>query len=168
MASRPSASTATPHTESVWPWRVGSSRPVSTSHTFSVRSQEAETARRPSSLIVTPRTRPVCPWSVRSFSSRAYIPQLQRMVIRSRDGAPPVPSHRHAIDPVCVAFESSEFAPCFHIPHFQRVVPRSGDGAPPVCRYRHPTNHACMAFEGAEFAPCFHIPHLQRGVTRSG
>ena len=55
-ARRPSPLNATPLTESVWPWRVRSSRPLSTSHTFSVLSEEAETARRPSSLKPTPMT----------------------------------------------------------------------------------------------------------------
>jgi hypothetical protein len=52
----PSPLNATPLTAAVWPFRVRSSRPLSTSHTFSVLSSDAETARRPSPLNATPLT----------------------------------------------------------------------------------------------------------------
>ena len=46
--------------------KVASSRPLSTSHTFSVWSSDAETARRPSALTATPLTELVWPSRVRS------------------------------------------------------------------------------------------------------
>jgi hypothetical protein len=49
---RPSASTAMPRTMSEWPFKVRSSRPFLTFHTFSVLSSEAETENRPSRSVV--------------------------------------------------------------------------------------------------------------------
>jgi hypothetical protein len=51
--ARPFGVTATALTPSVWPERVCNSRPLSISHTFSVLSAEAETARRPSGVTAT-------------------------------------------------------------------------------------------------------------------
>ena len=52
----PTGVTATPVTPPEWPFSVCNSRPVPRSHTFSVLSDDAETARFPSGVTATPRT----------------------------------------------------------------------------------------------------------------
>jgi hypothetical protein len=63
---RPSGLTATAHTRSVWPSRERRSRPLSSSHTFTVRSSEPLTMKRPSGLTATAHTQSVWPSRERS------------------------------------------------------------------------------------------------------
>src|ERR1035437_5322224 len=78
-----------------------------------------------------------------------HIPHLQRLVIRCGNGTPPIPTQRHAPDPVCVALEGAQLAPRLHIPHLQLLVIRGGNCAPPVPAQRHASDRACVAPEGA-------------------
>jgi hypothetical protein len=57
--------------------KCGDQRLISISQTFSVLSNEAETARRPSGVTATPHTQLVCPGRVRS-SRRLHIPHLNK------------------------------------------------------------------------------------------
>jgi hypothetical protein len=65
------------------------------------------------------------------------IPELQRVVPRSRNRTPPVQTHRHAINPPSVPLQRAQFASSFQIPDLQRVVPRSGNRTPSVRTHRH-------------------------------
>ena len=88
-------------TPSEWPARVRSSRPLSRSHTFSVLSSDAETARRPSGVTATPLTRVRVAFERAQLAPAFQIPHLQRAVIRRGDRPPPVRSSppRHGRKP---------------------------------------------------------------------
>ena len=68
---------------------------VSRSHTRTVRSSEADTARRPSGVTATDLTLSSWPVSVATLSPLSRIPHPHRPVIRGRHRPPPIRRHRH-------------------------------------------------------------------------
>ncbi len=135
-AARPRSSPR-PGPQPVWPSRVRSSRPLSTSHTFSVWSSDAETARRPSRLTATPRTDTSVALEGTQLAPALHIPHLQRVVPRRGDRPPPVPAHRHATDDTVWPFRVRSSHPLSTSHTFSVLSPRRRDRPPPVPTHRH-------------------------------
>ena len=155
-----------------------SSPPLPTSHTFSVWSSEAETARRPSAAHCDAMDSSGVAFQRAQDATALHIPHLQRRSSDAETAHFPSAVTATAMDSSKVALQRAQDATALHIPHLQRLVIRSGDRSPPVRRHRHATDRSRVAFQGAQLAPacpaptpsaCCHTrrrPHAARlGVT---
>jgi hypothetical protein len=118
---RPSGLTATARTQSVWPSRERSRRPLSASHTFTVRSHEPLTMVRPSGLTATVVTSPYGLQGAQQAPALG-LPHLHRAVIRPADDGAPVGADRHGPHPIRMAFQGAQQAPALGLPHLHRAV----------------------------------------------
>ena len=111
-----------------------SARPVSRSHTFSVWSstRKPRASRPPSPPRHGPHQSglPAC-----AGAAGLQVPHLQRLVLRRGNRPPPVRRHRHATDPIRVAFQRAQRAAGLQVPHLQRPVFRRRN----VARARPPS-----------------------------
>ena len=140
-------------TQSVCPSRVRSAWPVARSHTFSVLSPEAETAKRPSGVTATPCTESVCPSRVRSSLPGGEVPHLQRLIVGGGDGDAAIRRHRHAVTPVGMPFEGAEQPARWRGPTPSASYRRRRRRRAAVAAHRHGRDPAGMPFEGAERLP---------------
>ena len=148
--------------------KVARASPVSRSHTFSVLSSEAETARRPSGLTATPLTQSEWPSSVRSSRPVSRSHTFSVLSSEAETARRPSGAHRHAIDSAEWPSSVRSSRPLSRSHTFSVLSIRSGNGTPPVRAHRHASDPGRVAFQRAQFAAAFQIPHLQRVVSRSG
>ena len=148
---------------------VRSSRPLSRSHTFSVLSPEAETARRPSGLTATPLTEAEWPASVRSSWPLSRSHTFSVLSREAETARRPSGRHRHAIDRIRVARQRAQFAGRSPGPRPSASCPQKR--RPRAARPRltaTPVTSSEWPCQRAQFLAALQIPHLQRFVPRSG
>ena len=137
-ASRiPSELNATLQTQCLWPLRVRSSWPLSTSQSFTVPSQLADASRVPSGLNATQWTTFGVPLEGARAPGHCRVPQLHRPVVTGRRQPRPVRAERHAEDIALMPLEGEEFLPAARIPELQRPITASRRQAPSVRAERH-------------------------------
>ena len=142
-AARPDSPPRHSHRECGLPGCAARGR-ASRSHTFSVWSSDAETARLPSGVTATPLTSPVWPVEGAQLAPALQIPHLQRLVLRRGDRPPPVRRSPPRPDSIRVACEGAQLAPALQIPHLQRLVRDAETARRPSRAHRHAPDSARM------------------------
>ena len=139
------------------------------SHTFSVVSVEAETARLPSALTATPLTRQSGRAKVRSSRplSRSHtfsVPSNEAETARRPSALTATPSTLPEWPAKVRSFAARSPNPTPSASGPQRRRPPA---ARPYSAPR-PVEHARVAGKRSQFATAFHVPHLQRRIRRGG
>ncbi len=96
------------------------------------------------------------------------VPDLERVVVRGRDRAPPVRRHRHRSDLVAMALQGRQQRALLQVPDLERPVDRARDRAPPVRRHRHRSDPMSpVALPGcAAAAPLLQVPAPSASAVR--
>src|SRR5208283_5263514 len=137
-----------------------SSCPLCMSHTRSVLSRDAETARRNGD--------PIHPISVafeRTHGLAALqLPHPQRVVPGCRDRTASIRRDSDPIHPISVAFERTDSLAALQVPHPQRLVRGRRDRTLTIRRDSNPVYRITVAFERTDGLAALQVPHPQRVV----